>query len=54
MIFKLLMIVSLNTYTSDLYVIDQNLTRDDCIQALIEVNKENTNKYVSYECLGEE
>lgn len=48
------MIVSLNTYTSDLYIIDQNLTREDCIEALLKVNKENTNKYVYYECLGEE
>lgn len=54
MLFKLLMIVSLNTTHHHVDVVDYNLTREDCIEALLKVNKENTNKYVSYECLGEE
>lgn len=54
MLFKLLMIVSLNSYTSDVYIIDQNLTRDDCIESLMDVNYNNYNDNVSYECVGEE
>lgn len=54
MIFKLLMIVSLNAYSSDVYIIDQNLTRDDCIESLVDVNYNNYDNSISYECVGEE
>jgi hypothetical protein len=48
------MIASLNGYISDAYVIDSNLTREDCIEAMIDANYSNSNQYVSYECVGEE
>lgn len=54
MIFKLFMIVSLNATHHHVDIVDYNLTREDCIEALIDANYNNHNQYVSFECLGEE
>lgn len=52
MLFKLILIVTTFQGVNHEYVLDYNLTRDDCVSALIELNnKYHTDKF---ECQGNE